>query len=1571
MATAPTQDFIVKSGLNVQGTSTVTSSTGNTSTLQVDGGAAIAKNLIVGDDTIIYGDLTVYGNIPNLTITTGTFTDLTVSNLSTLNVVTAGVTTASQLTVTTRLAVGGLSELNNATLSNQTNSTSSTTGALQVSGGVGIQKDLWVGGNAYVNGFQVLTTASIDLSTLQTATEKGSSTTVAISVLNTTSSTSTNSGALTVTGGVGIGGDLYANALYINTASYINNSLVITTATVDLYATKTSILAGTDTAVNTSTGIVTIWNTSTLQSVTNRGSTTTNAVVITNTQSSTSTVAGNALQVSGGVGVGSSLYIGGRLGIKNTAITAGIDSVAGWAYDSTFSVANPVEIFFKSDGLRMYVATATVITQYDLSVAWDITTAVAGSTFVMSSIDASTLGLFISPDGTKMITCGNTGVVIANGSDVASQDRAYYFTLGTPWDVSSATLVSSIRFAIGDAGGIPAAMTAPQAVDFNNDGTIMYIQDSTTDAVHQFALSSAYNVGTAIWTKQFSVVGQESGGTGLRFNSSGTRMYVYGSTGDDVNEYRLSTAWDIATAVFYDKFYTGWFEATPNGIYINESANVAFLCGSSSDVVLKFHTDRQGVEIDPETPTSKIELAGNTRVVDNFNVQGQSLLEGLVTTVGSLSVGSDITVGGNDLNVGSATAAASLFSGLTSGALSIATSETTGAITVGGTAATGVITVGQSTAAQTLNLSSGATAAGSIKVINIGTAGLAGSTSTINIGSTASGALGVITIGGTQTIIVSTTSAVSTSTGALQVRGGVGISQNLYVGGTIYGTLIGSGSISTASNLASGTAGQVPYQTAPGVTSFYGPGTAGNVLVSNGTGAPTYNNTLTLTSTLSNTTTVAGNALQVVGGVGISGSLFVDGPAYFANNVIFYGTSTSIFSTATVYTDNYIDLHYPSGPSGEGGVWTVDDGKDIGHIYHHYKTPTGDEHGALIWHNASDELRWYMGGVNYVPVDQSWDISTATFGVFRTGTIQLQNNISATSTTTGTLVVVGGVGVGGGLYVGGISTFTSLLIASAGVQTTNIVANGTLGVTGTSILAGVQATNIVASGTLGVTGTSTLGVLNAGSATFSGTLGVTGTSVLAGLTSITNTTSATSTLTGALVVSGGAGIGGDLYIGGTIYGTIVGSISTASNIAGGTAGQVPYQTAPGITGFYGPGTAGNVLVSNGTGAPTYNNTLTLAGTTAATSTNTGALKVIGGVGIGGNLFVGGSTSSFSGNVGVGTASPIWKVDVNLGSITSPSISTGGYNVTGDATSSVGYTTYNLQLNNSTANASGYMRLARTGGTAYLGMQIGSQSRDGIAFLTGATTATEQVRISAVGIVTVSTTTNATSTATGALQVIGGVGIGGNLYVGGISVLSGVQATNIVASGTLGVTGTSTLGVLNATSATFSGTLGVTGTSVLAGLTSITNTTSATSTATGALVVYGGVGIGGALYVKETSYINGAQILTTATIGSFGVTTITAGTDTVVTTSTGAVLIYNTSTLQSVTDRGAATTNAVSITNTTTSISTTTGALQVRGGVGVGGSVYVGNRVGFVGTNSASVVYQVYNAATNSLDTVFG
>ena len=126
--------------------------------------------------------------------------------------------------------------------------------------------------------------------------------------------------------------------------------------------------------------------------------------------------------------------------------------------------------------------------------------------------------------------------------------------------------------------------------------------------------------------------------------------------------------------------------------------------------------------------------------------------------------------------------------------------------------------------------------------------------------------------------------------------------------------------------------------------------------------------------------------------------------------------------------------------------------------------------------------------------------------------------------------------------------------------------------------------------------------------------------LVASTATIQSSVNATSTATGALQVVGGVGIGRDLYVGGTIYGN--GTISTATNLAGGSAGQIPYQTAAGQTSFISTGTAGNVLVSNGTGAPTYNNTLTLTGTAASVSTTTGALQVRGGVGVAGSVYVG-------------------------------------------------------------------------------------------------------------------------------------------------------------------------------------------------------------------------------------------------------------------------------------------------------------------------------------------------------------
>jgi hypothetical protein len=122
-------------------------------------------------------------------------------------------------------------------------------------------------------------------------------------------------------------------------------------------------------------------------------------------------------------------------------------------------------------------------------------------------------------------------------------------------------------------------------------------------------------------------------------------------------------------------------------------------------------------------------------------------------------------------------------------------------------------------------------------------------------------------------------------------------------------------------------------------------------------------------------------------------------------------------------------------------------------------------------------------------------------------------------------------------------------------------------------------------------------------------------------------------------------------------------------------------------------------------------------------------------------------------------------------------------------------------------------------------------------------------------------------------------------------------------------------------------------------------TVSTSTNTGALVIDGGVGISGGVNIGSTSTINGAEILTTATLDTYvKPTVIIGGTDTVVVTTGSNVYIWNTSTLQSVTDRGNTTSNQIRITNNTSATSVGTGALIIDGGISAGGDLWLGGTI---------------------------
>ena len=99
--------------------------------------------------------------------------------------------------------------------------------------------------------------------------------------------------------------------------------------------------------------------------------------------------------------------------------------------------------------------------------------------------------------------------------------------------------------------------TSPNGIAFNSDGTKMFIAGSQNDSIYEYHLTTGFDVSTASHDSTFSVATQEEANPhGVAFNTDGTKMFVIGVDGDDVNEYTLSTGFDVSTASYSLKFFS-------------------------------------------------------------------------------------------------------------------------------------------------------------------------------------------------------------------------------------------------------------------------------------------------------------------------------------------------------------------------------------------------------------------------------------------------------------------------------------------------------------------------------------------------------------------------------------------------------------------------------------------------------------------------------------------------------------------------------------------------------------------------------------------------------------------------------------------------------------------------------------------------------------------------------------------------------------------------------------------------------------------------------------------------------
>jgi hypothetical protein len=129
------------------------------------------------------------------------------------------------------------------------------------------------------------------------------------------------------------------------------------------------------------------------------------------------------------------------------------------------------------------------------------------------------------------------------------------YTIDSALDTITFNSVPAVEAAVYvQSFSVSAQEETPTGIFFSPDGINMYIVGATGDEVNQYLLSTAWNISTASFVRLFSVSAQDTSPQGLFFKPDGTKMYIVGATGDDVNEYDLSTAWTISTASFIQLF---------------------------------------------------------------------------------------------------------------------------------------------------------------------------------------------------------------------------------------------------------------------------------------------------------------------------------------------------------------------------------------------------------------------------------------------------------------------------------------------------------------------------------------------------------------------------------------------------------------------------------------------------------------------------------------------------------------------------------------------------------------------------------------------------------------------------------------------------------------------------------------------------------------------------------------------------------------------------------------------------------------------------------------------------------
>lgn len=157
------------------------------------------------------------------------------------------------------------------------------------------------------------------------------------------------------------------------------------------------------------------------------------------------------------------------------------------------------------------------------------------------------------------------------------------FIRADPWDLSSLTY-DNLEFDVDDQ------QTNPQDLFFNPGLSKMYIIGTSDDNIHQYTLNTPGDISSASYDNiVYNILSKDNGANGLFINDTGTMLWFVGLGNDLVHQFTLSDPWNLSTIVDdYINYSVKTQAGSPTDLFFSKSGDKLFILSSSLDEIYQY-----------------------------------------------------------------------------------------------------------------------------------------------------------------------------------------------------------------------------------------------------------------------------------------------------------------------------------------------------------------------------------------------------------------------------------------------------------------------------------------------------------------------------------------------------------------------------------------------------------------------------------------------------------------------------------------------------------------------------------------------------------------------------------------------------------------------------------------------------------------------------------------------------------------------------------------------------------------------------------------------------------------------